>query len=145
MHFATQAKAAGDACRRRPMIAGNHLDGDASRLTNTDRLACLGPGRVDDADQTDQGEIMRPDHQIARRIEVLDGNTAPGQRQNAHRVVGKDGILCFKIGARRCIKRALIAGAQITAGPRQQNIRRAFDPDLHPLAFAMKGRHELVG
>ena len=47
---------AGDGARGRGMIAGDHLHPDAGGMAFGDRVDRLGPRRVDQADQPDQGE-----------------------------------------------------------------------------------------
>jgi len=145
VNLAHQPQFSGNGSGGRAVVSGDHFDGNASLAADCNRRLCLGSRRVDDADQTDHGQSGCPLQQIACRVERIGRDAAPGNRQHAQCIFGHGGIFSFETLADSGIQRRYAGIAMPIDNPRQQYVRRTFDPHLHPVVVVMKSRHELVG
>ena len=144
-HHSFQAQFAGDGGGGDGVVAGDHLDLDAGLLAQANRVAGLGAGRIDDADQSDQSELLRPGQQVGGRVKLVCRDIAFGHRQHAHGLAGEIGILGLEVGADFVVERRRAVRREIAGGARQQYIGRAFRKHAHPPAVMVKCGHELVG
>ena len=144
VRLAGQAEFAGDGRRRDGVIASDHLDLHAGGPAQADGFLRLGARRVDDADQRHQRELVGPDHEIASGIKVMRRNGSAGQRQHAHRILGKGAVAGDEIRSRGLVERSFAVAGEPVTGPCQQDVGSALHPHAHNLAIMVEGGHELV-
>ena len=109
------AQLGGDRPRGDGVVTGDHLHRDARRATQADGVASLGPGRVDDADEHLQGELLDP------ALGVGHGSVGPEHRgrrelpgrhgKDAHALRGQSVVVGLAAGAGRGVERDLGAVA----------------------------------
>ena len=143
-HRALEPQVTGNGRSRAAMVAGDHLHADAGVAAGRDGLARFGARRVDEADQSDQGELVRPGHQVAGRVEVTGRDRSPGQCQHAQCVVGEGGVRVDERDARGVVERLLAVAGDPAGGSREQHVGRALQPHAHHVAIVVEGGHELV-
>jgi len=83
-------------------------------------------------DQADQGQLLRPGHQIAGGVKVGRGNVAAGHCQHAHGLAGEAGVLGLEGSAGGVVQRRFGGGVEIAVCARQQHIGRALEQHAHP-------------
>jgi hypothetical protein len=77
------AELVGDRLGGADVVAGDHVHRDPGTGAGGDGLLGLGPGRVDDPDQGQQGQLLEGAEQVGRRVEAVRIVVAPGHRHGA--------------------------------------------------------------
>ena len=88
---APDAELGGDGAGCGGVVARDHRHRDAGLAAQLDRIASLGPGRVDDADQGVEGEVLDPAVGIVdgpTGTEHLAGREPPGRHRQHPQALG---------------------------------------------------------
>ena len=139
-----------DGFRRHGVVAGDHPDLDARSLRDRDRRLRLGTGRIDDADQREECQVVHERQQV-RRIGVEGCGIEVAHRgRHDPKALAAQPFVLGQVLVTDLRDRNLSATSVLCRGrAREQLIGSALDidPDHVPASVVLhlvKGRHELV-
>ena len=124
---ARDAELAGDRLGGDRVVAGDHPDLDAGRVGLRDRVARLGPRRVDDADQRQQLEVRDQRQEVGVRVERGRVEVALGGRHDAQ-ALRAEPLVLGQVRLAYVVDRIDLAVRALSPrGAGQQLVRRALD------------------